>query len=159
MPVDARAVLVHSSISRPQRHQTNTHQDQGRSLVSRAYMVQDAGPRQDHQFPPTGHRPALPLVASDLAHHGLVLASRHGPIRSRLPVASSNDCPVFGPSSDMTPPMLCRLMNLLTDDQGFHLICSTPHFWTHHSARNFLPSATAALGFEKADGFPWRMGG
>ena len=69
-----------------------------------------------------------------------------------IPFPSSNGhgCRRRELSYDTASAMQNRVLRMVKSNDEFLFCPSTTRFWTPHSNRNFMPSATATLGFEKS---------
>ena len=149
--VDSSAVMGHDALQQPSWPQAQRRASHRQHDGSQADKVKDHRRRQGRGLPHGPHLVMLFSVSAVMAQHRLGSPEKSRRLSKRtffyqllLPTAAV----VFRKNSGTTSAQRCRtefLSSLRFADQN-SLTRSVASFWTPHSARTFLPSATAALG-------------
>ena len=149
--VDSSAVMGHNALQRPLWPEAQRRASHRQHDSSQADKVKDHRRRQGRGLPHGPHLVMLLSVSAVMAQHRLGSPEKSRRLSKRLSFASSffQLQRLSSERTQVRQPMQNRVLSSLRFADQNSLTRSVASFWTPHSARAFLPSATAALGVPK----------
>ena len=151
--VDSSAVMGHDALQRPSWPQAQRRASHRQHDGSQADKVKDHRRRQGRGLPHGPHLVMLLSVSAVMAQHRLGSPEKSRRLSKRLsfaaPSSNCSGCLQKELRYDIGSAMQNRVLSSLRFADQNSLTRSVASFWTPHSARAFLPSATAALGVPK----------